>query len=241
MGKRLLEGDFDSNPPHVYTEIYSTDEALDEGSLHWFSPMLNIPGVASGRLIYKYKQGDKKHHFTLHAFDRYLEAIFDGGRWEVITDDGTRYEMVPAVISYRNPTNQRVQENTFTGYGGGALSELTMPKMEVISWYCTKIYNPNMTGSIDLVYETYGAFDYFKVLTEQDRMWDEISDEWLHPNAPGATYSKPQKVYRDIFLRMVKIRSGKVDPHYESISASGGSNMLEIGTPGVFRMDSLYN
>jgi len=168
----------------AYTRIYELPEALDEGSLYWFSPTLNIPGVASGRLVYKYYRGNA-YHFVLHTFEKYIEATFDGGTWEVLLDDGTRYSMIPAVINYRTPSNQRVQEESFhntintnecdVGYGGGALANLVLPKLEVISWYCSKISNRNLIGAIHFKYETFGAFDFNKVFTEQNRMWDNIS------------------------------------------------------------------
>jgi hypothetical protein len=68
------------------------NESEDEGDLFYYSPTISIPGVANGRMVYKYTDGNEKV-FVLHTFERYIEArTFSGQTWEVIIDDGTRYQ-----------------------------------------------------------------------------------------------------------------------------------------------------
>ena len=141
-------------------EYYTSDpagdrnEAYGEGGLYWFAPMLNIPGVASGRLVYKY-ESQGQYVFVLHQFERYIEAHFDGNRWEVVLDDGTRYELGVAKVSHRQASNQRVEQVCYESGGGGntlaqggPLPNLVLPKTEVLSWYCVRIYHRARVGQI---------------------------------------------------------------------------------------------
>ncbi len=232
----------------AYTKIFSLPEAMDEGSIYWFSPTLNLPGVASGRMVYKYfKNGE--HHFVLHAFDRYVEARFNGQKWEVILDDGTIYSLNPAVVTYRTPSNQRVQGGAFEGepdeeclpsHGGGALSNLVLPKPEVLTWYCTSITNRNIVGEIHFRYQTFGAFDYNKILTTQDVMWENISKNWLgSQNSP--IERKPQVTYKDIILTEIESGYERLKLDYQSIPVAGGDKLLDLSDPEVERLDSLYS
>ncbi len=82
-----------TNTPYPFTTI---EEARLEGELQWFAPTLNIPGVASGRMVFKGMDtemglGLKKAIFVLHEFDTYIEAAFDGKTWVVSLPDGTAY------------------------------------------------------------------------------------------------------------------------------------------------------
>jgi hypothetical protein len=86
------------------------------GHLAWFTPYLNIPGVASGRLIFKYmreaKNGIKEgvSVFVLEKFDTYIEATFNGLYWTVYLPDGTTYTFNEILYAVTNPTNQRVAD-----------------------------------------------------------------------------------------------------------------------------------
>ncbi len=236
-------------PPNsgFYTPLYTVDEAFDEGNTYWFSPMLNIPGVASGRMVYKYYR-ENKYYFVLHVFERYVEATFNGGTWEVTLDDGTVYHMIPAVLTYRTPSNQRVNKSNYAHTddvcddveGGKALPNLTLPKEEVISWYCQKITNKNLVGAIHFKYETFGGFDYNKVFNEQNELWELISDEWLSTN--GLLKPDYSKTYKDIILREIDSGYERLLLDYESISTTGGNNLLDVNDEdNVTRLDSMYS
>lgn len=148
-----------------------------EGELYWHTPMLSIPGVASDKLVYKgneivHEHGTTKTEavFVLNSFEQYIEAFFDGGRWKVVLSDGTTYEFSAAKKGVRSPINQRVElESDMATYDATSdvkdiQKQLLLPKTEILSWYLTRIYNPNYPKNqeIHLRYNTYGAFQYFR-------------------------------------------------------------------------------
>jgi len=111
-------------------------EVQGEGSLYWFAPQLSIPGVASGRLVFKYEQGNEAV-FVLHTFENYVEARFNGEAWKVILSSGIVYEFRMAQISDRNASNQRIDKNLHTNKQNIAASVL--PKSEISTWYVSSV------------------------------------------------------------------------------------------------------
>jgi RHS repeat-associated protein len=147
-----------------YDNNNNCDAAKQEGRLYWYAPTLSIPGVASGRLVYKQKEGDD-FVFVLNRFEKYIEARLtmtgtSAYKWRVITDDGTEYLFKYQTLSHRNPTNQRVQQGC---QDAATLKQLILPKTEINTWYCEKISHPNHVDNIIFEYSTYGAFDNFRV------------------------------------------------------------------------------
>ncbi len=239
-----------SNDPNFPTKTYyqtissadpnipfiPVNHAEKEGGLFWYSPMLNIPGVASGRLVYKYEhQGN--YIFTLHTFDRYIEAYFDGTRWEVALDDGTRYELAEAVVSNRNPSNQRVEQACYPASNppfptGGAIENLVLPKREILTWNCIKIFNKNMIGNIQFKYKSFGKIDFFKVY-KQERFEKELIAQWGESGFLDVAA-------RDIVLTEISTMGERLILDYENIPVTGGSNLLDITSPDVTQVDSMY-
>ena len=218
---------------YVYDEELERDvnHADDEGDLFWYAPTLNIPGVASGRLVYKYeKQG--QYVFVLNTFERYVEAYFDGVRWEVVLDDGTRYELGAAMVSHRKASNQRVERDCYSDF---TTANLVLPKTEILSWNCVRIYNRNMVGNIRFTYESFGKFDFYKVLAikEQPRNFIVLRDQWKK-RAPMRAAAK------EVILKEVRATVERLILNYESIPITGGSDLLDINAPGVYRTDSMY-
>ena len=84
--------------------------AEDEGDLYWFAPEVNIPGVASGRAVFKYidASDDNCLVFVLNKFETPVELRYYGNKWVVIIADGTRYTFGTHLRNYRAPSNQRV-------------------------------------------------------------------------------------------------------------------------------------
>ncbi|MEM1322226.1 MAG: RHS repeat-associated core domain-containing protein [Bacteroidota bacterium] len=216
------------------------NEAREEGSLYWFSPMLNIPGVASGRLVYKY-YNNNAYIFVLHKFERYVEVHFTGTEWTAILDDGTRYRFYASLVAHRTPSNQRVNMQCYDdGLGKTVLPKLVLPKSEMLTWYCNHIENYNLMGNITFKYETFGEMDFHKVF-KQPNFMNAMDHEWFALN--GSVPSRPElrKVYRDIFLKEIKACSTeKLVFEHQSISTAGGSNMLDLADAGVSALDSLY-
>ena len=68
-----------------------TYAARDESDLYWFAPTVNIPGVGSGRAVFKYVDvaDEKCLVFVLNKFESPIELRFYGNAWVVKIADGT--------------------------------------------------------------------------------------------------------------------------------------------------------
>jgi len=215
---------------------YSCDEAVEEGKLYWFNPTLNIPGVASGRLIFVKRKGTD-NHFVLNKFDRYVEAILNGNTWRIILDDGTVYEMAIASIRQREAPNQKLQDPCFDF--DNAVGSCVLPKTEILSWYCTSMYNRNKLGHIDFVYDAYGCFDQFPELNN-GLMFNKLARKYKNLSSMefnGRVYCS------DIFLKYISAGKELLDFHYASIPmyVAEPNYILDFRNPGIQRYDSLYS
>lgn len=157
---------------------FDASEKTEEGKLYWFNPRINIPGVASGRLVYKYTssymtpEGPASAVFVLENFDsdNYIEAYLLSGKWCVRTVDGTWYIFKTRHTKFRSPTNQRVD--------GDAEANLVLPQEEILNWYVTEIRNPNMAPDqyIHFKYKGYGKFSYFQEISHLEQ---QLSNEFF--------------------------------------------------------------
>jgi RHS repeat-associated protein len=161
---------------------FRTVDAKKEGDLYWYSPYIDIPGVASGRAIFKYIDVDDNQTavFVLNSFESPVELRYKLGSWKVITADGTQYVFSTVMQSATAPANRRtlyyeqddlsdttnVANNVMmNGYQGNAenVANSISPKISYNLWYCTEISNRNIKEqNIVFVYEKFGAFNYFK-------------------------------------------------------------------------------
>ncbi|MFK8100946.1 MAG: RHS repeat-associated core domain-containing protein [Saprospiraceae bacterium] len=214
----------------------SCTPAYEEGDLYWFSPMLSIPGVASGRLVFKSMDASGNATFVLHKFERYIEVLKRGNVWEVIQDDGTRYEMNVRVLSHRNSANQRVQSTCVDALSS---KNMLLPKSEINTWYCTRIRNVNAIGSVQFIYNAFGSFNYYQEL-EQANMVGAIGDYFFSSNNAGDT-PPLAPVYKDVLLKEIRTGSERLVLDYESISTANGYKMLDINDAAVSRKDSMYS
>ncbi|MEM9022978.1 MAG: hypothetical protein AAGB22_04505, partial [Bacteroidota bacterium] len=188
---------------HTYTNLCmihagnldTATYALNEGDLYWFAPTVSIPGVVSGRAVYKYTD-NRGALFVLNTFDRYVEIRLAGDRWEVSLDDGTTYRFDLARTSYRQASNQRgfiygaapqpqgqpLAPDKMNGQSAVVLENLVKPKGEFLQWYCTEVNNPSLplAQRIQFLYETYGHFNYFKEYSEnhQSRIAQSLREEF---------------------------------------------------------------
>ena len=100
------------DPLHKFT-------GQDNGDLYWFAPQLSIPGVASGRLVFKYldeSTAQKELVFGLNGFESPVEVrmynrLQDSltlSSWTVTLADGTKYWFDLLQSNYQAPTNTRV-------------------------------------------------------------------------------------------------------------------------------------
>ncbi|MCH2229808.1 MAG: RHS repeat-associated core domain-containing protein [Crocinitomicaceae bacterium] len=272
--KFLFQQECHSNntPPNPNVEHldYGDDsdgyQASDEGDLYYYSPQVNIPGVASGRAIFKYVDAADAGClvFVLNKFESPIEIRFYGKSWRARTSDGTIYNFGKCMTSYRAPSNKRVigynlpgvvsesdpvmpilESGEYSGTGIQVKNSIE-PKVSTSSWYCTDIRNMlNYGNVITFEYETYGEFNYFAEFN-QERYG------YVNKNVFSAyTFPTPLdfKACTDILL--TKITSFVVDSPYEVLdleyqtdfdilSANNGIN-FNSNNPNVGRLDSLYS
>ena len=108
-----------SDPLHKFT-------GQDNGDMYWFAPQLSIPGVVSGRLVFKYldeSASPKELVFGLNGFESPVEVrminTLSGGstvtKWTVTLADGTKYWFDLLQSNYQAPTNTRVLGYDYCG------------------------------------------------------------------------------------------------------------------------------
>ena len=98
----------DIDPAFGYAAI------LKEGNIRGGDFNINIPGVASGKLVITGISFDANWlTFNLNTSSKYIEAkLSHTGVWKVYDDTGTEYHFSTAMIQHRNPSNQRYEENS---------------------------------------------------------------------------------------------------------------------------------
>lgn len=230
-----MENFSQSNPPGTpKTPTFTNpncDPAKEEGRLYWYAPTINIPGIASGRTVYKKKDGNE-YVFVLNRFERYIEARLDLStlRWRVIIDDGTEYQFYYLSISHRNPVNQRIQQ---VCQNVDNLKQLIAPKSEITTWYCEFIRHPNHVDTIKFSYRTFGTFDQFKLFTTSAGWKQTLQDYlgiYLHTNFLS-------KTVKDVFLSKIYTTRDSLVFNYGTIATTGGANLPD----GTFtNFDDLY-
>ncbi|MGE0562528.1 MAG: RHS repeat-associated core domain-containing protein [Flavobacteriales bacterium] len=227
----------------------------DDGKLYWFSPTINIPGVVSGRAVFKnIDPATQAPLFVLQHFeDQYIELLFYNNTWEVYLPDGTVYHFpLGGTVSYRKGYNRRVydyeeyefNEPSSTINNSPKNSEVEVnikPKGESLEWHCSKITNRNIPGqSISLNYKGYGKFNFFKEFS-YDYM-PKLNEALKHP--PYLDFGNLD-VFSDMLLIEVVSEYlyneiGSVVLEYGS-EDSYGLDMLKLTDNGVHRLDSMYN
>ncbi|MEO0728093.1 MAG: hypothetical protein AAFZ63_26335, partial [Bacteroidota bacterium] len=220
--------------------VYLSTEAQQEGDLYWFEPVMNIPGVGGDKMVLKRTtEGGNKHVFVLQKFDRYIEAIFDGSRWEVIMDDGTRYEFAPMMKAHREASNQRVHPNSASCIEGinpayPATGSLILPKTEYLSWYCTSIWHPDLVGRISFAYNYYGQeIDFFK-------RYKQAVHQGAYDFSDDQDLSSLPQVYRDVHLALIQSSYERLLLNYDQIDPQAGEGLLDISNQDVIAVDGLY-
>ena len=238
---------------------FSTPEV--HGDVFWFSPKVNVPGVASGRAIFKYIDQDDANCavFVMNKFEKFCELRFYGDRWILTDDSGNKYYFATTLVTYRSPNNQRVLsydesspinynqvadviEASDYGNHKDAVLNVTEPKRAFTSWYCDLISNKNLPSqNIQFEYEKFGAFNYFQEF-EQPLIESQINNE-LREFPLFLDYT----AYTDIFLK--EVSSNVHTSPFEILSLD--YELLESGQipqplldprdSGVDRLDSLYS
>ena len=231
----------------------------DEGDLYWFAPTISIPGVVSGRAVFKYidEADDKALVFVLNTFESPVEIRFYGNNWTVKLADGTRYEFRTHLANYRSPSNQRVlhydqgnllnaNANSVVETGGYSTHAASVqngvePKQSYSVWHCDLISNQNTPlQGVRFKYEKFGEFNYYKEFM-QSRYVD------VRSNVFNSSTNTDFSAYTDIFLKEVhsyvmETPLDVVELDYRTQTDLLDNNtMLDYRTSPVERKDSLYN
>ncbi|MFN8711622.1 MAG: hypothetical protein ACK5Z2_02135, partial [Bacteroidota bacterium] len=261
-----------------FSMAYNETEAKAEGELYWFSPRISIPGVISENFIFKYYDlTNNEAVFVPNKFSSYVEARLTNKSWRVILPNGDVYLFGITQLGIRNSSNQRLGKNTNNptqelADDGSVLFNVVVPKEEVLTWYCTELYNPNASGGqkIAFTYVQFGQFDYYKEFMQprldaamRTRLLDTIAildsgqfvgghqyfaaphNDSMRIIVANNTYSA-FVVCKDILLSGVVALDWngtfeRIELKYKTQYPGTAVSMLEIGQPGVYRKDSLYN
>ncbi len=248
------------NPPLNYG-----DKAEDEGDVYWLSPEINIPGVVSGRAVFKYIDVSDFNTpvFVLNQFETFVEVRYKSGlhQWTVLLPDGTMYAFDVSVKSNRAPSNARtlfheqgdlnVHTNLVSSqYVGNHISpsvvNSVMPKESYNVWYCTEISNKNyQSQNIAFEYEKYGGFNYFKEF-QQPEYKRGINETSFRSTLP---IEQDYTVYTDIMLK--KITSIGLFGPIDELRLNYKTNLPILNSTseiinfksgiGAGRLDSLYS
>ena len=245
-----------------------SDTGIDpqkEGDLYWYSPYIDIPGVANGRAIFKYidVNDGKTAVFVLNVFENPIELRYNEDGWTVVTADGTRYRfnMSTAMQSFTAPANRRVlfydQSNpgpnaaqtavdtTYSGNNAQAVANVISPKSSYNIWYCDVITNRNIPGqAINFVYKKYGAFNYFQEF-EQSAYAQAAVTEFA--NTTFAT-DHDFTAYTDILLQRVEsysmssmVQQLKLNYQTNQTIVNSNAELIDFTDSGSGRLDSLYS
>ncbi|WP_430406826.1 RHS repeat domain-containing protein [Fluviicola sp.] len=244
------------------------NSVLKEGDLYWFSPYISIPGVASGRAIFKYidVNDDKTAVFELNAFETHVEVRYNGDTWVVIASDGTRYTFRTAVQSYNAPANKRVlyyeQANTTTATNdaedvqvlgdyenagqAASVENSILPKQKYNLWYCDAITHRNQPfQGINFTYKGFGKFNYFKEFDQEAYKYASAE------HFSSSTFAKEHdfSCYADLLLLKVEAISidGLVDrlelkyATDKQLIQTNYNELIDYNVSGNGRLDSLYS
>jgi RHS repeat-associated protein len=241
-----VSGDNDCDPSSAWTyaQYFNTSEIELEGDFFWHTPTLSIPGVASGRLVYKHRDLDMNYVFALQYFDRYIEAVYRRtGGWVVTVDDGTKYFFMEGKTNYREPLNINGEPSSI------------YPRTEVEAYYCTEITNTS-NDFIEFKYTKFGEINKFKMysqkfhlpLSASDRINRIFKDDGeigtLFPRASDLICTEiyaGRKLNELCNDNMSVLRSEKLELRHKSKSIPTNSNLLDINCTDVNRIDSLYS
>lgn len=235
-----------------------------EGDLYWFSPFVNIPGVASGRAIFKHIDVADNNTvvFVLNAFESQVELRFNRSGWKVITADGTQYVFSTAMQSANAPANRRMLfyeaddpgpspaasavDTNYAGSDNQSVFNSITPKASYNLWYCDEIRSLNLKGqNILFVYEKFGAFNYFQEFQQEAYKTAAVE---LFQNTTFAA-DNDYTFYSDILLK--RIESHAVNSMVQLLKLNYETNKAVINAnPELMpfynsnfdggRLDSLY-
>lgn len=232
-----------------------------EGDVFWLEPYVSIPGVGSGRAVFKYVDGVDANCavFVLNKFSTSVELRFYGTSWVVKVGDGSQYVFEGTIRQFSAPSNKRqyhfqnngdyetddegsavVLENSYPAKEDAV--NVIEPKIYYNSWYCSRIFHPNYQGqNIVFEYERYGAVNFFQEFQQEnykDVHRSVFADRSL-------SYLPDYTTYRDIVLQ--RVVGSSVDGNTDIIELEYGidgslssSYLLTPGVSGAVATDPMY-
>ncbi len=251
-----------TDPLHNTNTKPSDYPASWEGDVFWMEPYVSIPGVGSGRAVFKYVDVNDAHCavFVLNKFSAPVELRFYGSSWTVSTGDGTVYVFEGAVQQFAAPSNKRqhhyenqtspsdpglsgtkiLTDNSYATDGG--IPNVTEPKLYYNSWYCSRIFHPNHYGhNIVFEYERYGAFNFYPEFRQPNYAFvhkDLFQDR-------TSKYLPDYTTYREIVLR--RVISSALEEHLEVLELEYGIDetlaspyLMVPGVNGAVASDPMY-
>lgn len=209
----------------VNGRTYDNQEAAVEGDVEYFSPEINIPGIVSGRLVFKgftYTNVGgtvREAVFVLHNFsDIYIEVTLkENNTWEALLPDGSIYVFAERKNTVYNATNQRFDDNVSVE----KIIETRDPKKITTTWFVSYIENPSQHKHYRIIfnYNKLGKFDFHR---EQLYFYDQAG-------YPAHYQLRPTWVYRDIFLKNVS--AAYIDPEtitYADLDDPNNPNSIPV-------------
>ncbi|MEO1413605.1 MAG: hypothetical protein AAFW73_27295, partial [Bacteroidota bacterium] len=107
---------------------------------------------------------------------------------------------------------------------GGPLPNLVLPKTEVLSWYCVRIYHRARVGQIRFLYNSFGQFD-FNAVYNQPGFLRTLQRKWER----GQLSTRPiRSAAREIILTEVRSGRERLVLEYESIPTTGALNLPDF-------------
>ncbi|MEC8738317.1 MAG: hypothetical protein VXX63_00380, partial [Bacteroidota bacterium] len=191
-------------PQKVKKSFGSSEAVKHQDQLRWFNPYLHIPGIASGRLVFKYikyEYNDRKVLFVLHEFasSSYVEVELCGLIWRATLPDGTVYTFREKQFESIEASHQRMLPNRYGSSESKQVIKTTEPKVLINKWYVTEIKNNNHNSNekIRFDYAHYGKFNMFPSRTFLRLKGD------LGQYRQGVVNMDYAEIYKDILLRRV--------------------------------------
>lgn len=165
--------------------FYTPREIRVEGDLYWFDPTFSIPGVGSGRLVYKYSRGSY-HYFVPQNFESPVEFRMSESDfvWIVTTANGDKYTFSP-YPTYRQASQIRIHPSSFNMDAHGGFfygryyKDIVKPKIEIAEWVCKSITNSMSVERITFKYQYYG--DMINMFQQFDQACFEESPHYEMP------------------------------------------------------------
>ena len=232
-----------------------------EGDVFWLEPYVSIPGVGSGRAVFKYVDAVDANCavFVLNKFSTSVELRFYGTSWVVKVGDGSVYVFEGTIRQFSAPSNKRqfhfqndgsyetgdegtavVLENSYPSKEDAV--NVIEPKIYYNSWYCSRIFHPNYQGqNIIFEYERYGAVNFFQEFQQEN--YQDVHRSVFADRS--ASYLPDYTTYRDIVLQ--RVIGSSVDGNTDIIELEYGidgslsSNyLLTPGVSGAVATDPMY-